>query len=138
MMRDFFRAVESALFNFPALIKQLTLREEFIIAKCNCFDGFIKPDGSSSSRSSIEEKVLIMKEKDPEYQIILAKVKAIRLAFESLPKNLQHLVTLYYFEQLPRDIVMEKMAISEREFYRQRRKAVERCAPFILGPFGMR
>lgn len=137
MKRDFFRAVESALFNFPALIRQLTLREEFIMAKCDCFDGFIKPDNLSSSRSSIEEKILIMKEKDPEYQLLQTKVKAIKYAYEALPKNLQRLVSLYYFDQLDRDVVIEELAISEREFYRQRRKAVERCAPFILGPFGM-
>jgi len=69
---------------------------------------------------------------------LMAKTKAIKQAFESLPANLRQLVVLYYFEQLPREIVMEEMAISERrEFYRQRRKAVEKCAPFILGPFGM-
>lgn len=136
MKRDFFRAVESALFNFPALIRQLTMREEFITAKCNCFEGFIKPDGSGST-SAVEERVMTAKEKDPEYQLLLAKTRAIQQAFESLPRNLKHLVALYYFEQLSRDIVMEELAISEREFYRLRRKAVERCAPFILGPFGM-
>ena len=77
MRRDLFRAVESILFNYHALTKQLSLREEFIKSKCN------------------------------------------------------------YFDQLDRDVVIEELAISEREFYRQRRKAVERCAPFILGPFGM-
>lgn len=136
MKRDFFRAVESALFNFPALIRQLTMREEFIKSKCNYFDGFIKP-GSSSTSTSIEENVLLLKEKDPEYQLLQTKVKAIKYAYESLPKHLQRLVSLYYFDQLDRDVVIEELAISEREFYRQRRKAVERCAPFILGPFGM-
>jgi len=136
MKRDFFRAVESALFSFPALIRQLTLREEYIMAKCDCFDGFIKP-GSSGSVLSIEDRVVAAKERDPEYQLLLAKTKAIKQAFKSLPANLRQLVVLYYFEQLPREVVMEEMAISEREFYRQRRKAVEKCAPFILGPFGM-
>ena len=136
MKRDFFRAVESALFNFPSLIRQLTMREEFIKSKCNYFDGFIKP-GSSSTSTSIEENVLLLKEKDPEYQLLQTKVKAIKYAYEALPKNLQRLVSLYYFDQLDRDVVIEELAISEREFYRQRRKAVERCAPFILGPFGM-
>lgn len=136
MKRDFFRAVESALFNFPSLIRQLTMREEFIKSKCNYFDGFIKP-GSSSTSTSIEENVLLLKEKDPEYQLLQTKVKAIKYAYEALPKHLQRLVSLYYFDQLDRDVVIEELAISEREFYRQRRKAVERCAPFILGPFGM-
>lgn len=136
MRRDLFRAVEGVLFNYHALIKQLNLREEFIKSKCNYFDGFIKP-GSSSTSTSIEENVLLLKEKDPEYQLLQTKVKAIKYAYEALPKHLQRLVSLYYFDQLDRDVVIEELAISEREFYRQRRKAVERCAPFILGPFGM-
>lgn len=136
MRRDLFRAVEGVLFNYHALIKQLNLREEFIKSKCNYFDGFIKP-GSSSTSTSIEENVLLLKEKDPEYQLLQTKVKAIKYAYEALPKHLQRLVSLYYFDQLERDVVIEELAISEREFYRQRRKAVERCAPFILGPFGM-
>lgn len=136
MRRDLFRAVEGVLFNYHALIKQLNLREEFIKSKCNYFDGFIKP-GSSSTSTSIEENVLLLKEKDPEYQLLQTKVKAIKYAYEALPKNLQRLVSLYYFDQLDRDVVIEELAISEREFYRQRRKAVERCAPYILGPFGM-
>ena len=136
MRRDLFRAVESILFNYHALTKQLSLREEFIKSKCNCSDGFIKL-GSTNSPTSIEENVLLLKEKDPEYQLLQTKVKAIKYAYESLPKHLQRLVSLYYFNQLDRDVVIEELAISEREFYRQRRKAVERCAPFILGPFGM-
>lgn len=136
MRRDLFRAVESVLFNYYAFIKQLNLREEFIKSKCNCFDGFIKPGGSAAS-TSVEESVLLFKEKDPEYQLLQAKINAIKYAYESLPKYLQRLVSLYYFDRLERYVVIEKLAISEREFYRQRRKAVERCAPYILGPFGM-
>lgn len=130
MRRDLFRAVEGVLFNYHALIKQLNLREEFIKSKCNYFDGFIKP-GSSSTSTSIEENVLLLKEKDPEYQLLQTKVKAIKYAYEALPKHLQRLVSLYYFDQLDRDVVIEELAISEREFYRQRRKAVERCAPLL-------
>ena len=45
-----------------------------------------------------------------------------------MPDELKKLVSMYYFEGLPRESVMQELGISEREFYRRKQQALEEFA----------
>jgi len=85
-----------------------------------------------------QQTVVEVKERDYTYMILSAKLQAINDAIDYLPDILKDLVDMYYFRDMSRFEVMSELNISEREFFRQRRRVVERVAPYVVGPFGMR
>ena len=128
--KDIFRKVERVLYDYPLLAQRLAVLEQYLIARCNISEGYITLD-SHGIGSSIEERVILAKEKDKEYQALLLKIEAVRKACEMLPDDLKRLVEIYYFKRKSRFAVMEELAISERSFYRLRKRALEYCAHVI-------
>lgn len=139
LTRDYFRATERALFDYSNLKKQLVNRERYL--ECRCRGGGEPVEvGKSSVRPmrQYQQTVVEVKEHDYTYMILSAKLQAINDAIDYLPDVLKDLVDMYYFRDMSRVEVMSELNISEREFFRQRRRVVERVAPYVMGPFGMR
>lgn len=132
MNRDTLRKVERALFDYLLLANRLAVREQYLIARCNVSDGYAVAVDQRIG-TAIEERVMLAKEKDVEYQTLQLKIAAVERAYEVLPNELKRLVELYYFKRQPRPTVMEELAISERSFYRLRNRAIEMCAQ-VVGP----
>ncbi len=138
LTRDYFRATERALFDYSNLKKQLVNRERYL--ECRCRGGGEPVEvGKSSVRPmrQYQQTVVEVKEHDYTYMILSAKLQAINDAIDYLPDVLKDLVDMYYFRDMSRVEVMSELNISEREFFRQRRRVVERVAPYVVGPFGM-
>lgn len=134
--RDYFRATERALYEYPAIKKALRQREEWLERK----SGEYILVGKCSVRpiSKFPEDVLIRKERDYKYITLSMKVQAIQDGVEYLRDLQKDLVAMYYWQGLSRIEVACELNISEREFFRQRRQAIEHIAPHILGPFGVK
>lgn len=128
--QDVFRKVERTLFDYPLLAKRLAVREQYLIARCNVSEGYIRANGQHTGMA-IEERVMLAKEKDVEYQTLQLKMTAVKRAYEVLPDELKQLVELYYFKKRSRQTVASELAISERSFYRLRNRAIEMCAQVI-------
>lgn len=138
LTRDYLRAVERALFDYPSLKKQLVGRERWI--ECRCRGGGEPVEVGKSSVRPVhryQETVVEAKERDYTFMILSAKIQAINDAIDYLPDVMKDLVEMYYFRDMSRVEVMCELNISEREFFRQRRRIVERVAPYVVGPFGM-
>ena len=118
--KDIFRKVERVLYDYPLLAQRLAVLEQYLIARCNISEGYITLD-SHGIGSSIEERVILAKEKDKEYQALLLKIEAVRKACEMLPDGLKRLVEIYYFResQVCRD---GRACHFGKEFYRLRKE----------------
>jgi len=121
--RKTLKKAEELLIEYPTLFKRIALREEYIAATAYVFAEKI-----GRSWSDLNDTVEARKEKDPEYTFLKNRIGWIRKAFTPLPDELRKLISLYYFQNLPRESVMKDVAISEREFYRKKQQAVEEFA----------
>jgi len=117
------KKAEELLIEYPTLFKRIALREEYIAAAAYVFAEKI-----GRSWADLNDTVEARKEKDPEYTFLKNRITWIRKAFMQLPDELRKLISLYYFEGLPRESVMKEMGISEREFYRRKQQALEEFA----------
>lgn len=136
LKRGYFRATEEALYEYRGIRKALKQREEFLeshsgehvlVGRCT-----VRPI------SRFPEDVLVKKEHDYIYVNLSMKLQAIHDGVDYLRDLQKDLVDLYYFKGLSRIEVACELNISEREFFRQRRQAIEHIAPYIVGPFGVR
>jgi len=136
LSREFFRATEAALFSYPSLLRQIRERERYLEAvACGCGGGERVQGGAAVA---VQERLLDWKEGDMLLNILKVQAAHIESAIETLPsEELKRLAELRYFKRASIYDIMETLAISERAYYRLRRKVVEHCAPYILGPFGM-
>jgi len=121
--RKTLKKAEELLIEYPTLFKRIALREEYIAATAYVFAEKI-----GRSWSDLNDKVEARKEKDPEYTFLKNRIGWIRKAFTSLPDELKKLVSMYYFEGLPRESIMQDLGMSEREFYRKKQQALEEFA----------
>jgi len=80
---------------------------------------------------AIEERLVLAKEKDVEYQTLQLKITAVEQAYEVWPDMLKQLAALCCFKKQSRQTVASELAISERSFYRHRNRAIEMCAQVI-------
>ncbi len=121
--KETLKKAEELLIEYPTLFKRISLREEYIANTAYVFAEKI-----GRSWSDLNDTVEARKEKDPEYTFLKNRITWIRKAFMQLPDELRKLISLYYFEGLPRESVMKEMGISEREFYRRKQQALEEFA----------
>jgi len=121
--KETLKKAEELLIEYPTLFKRIALREEYIANMAYVFAEKI-----GRSWSDLNNTVEARKEKDPEYTFLKNRITWIRKAFMQLPDELRKLISLYYFEGLPRESVMKEMGISEREFYRRKQQALEEFA----------
>lgn len=132
--RAYFRATEQALFEYPSVRKELRRREEWL----ESHSGEYILVGKCSVRpiSRFPEEALIRKELDYKYINLAMKLQAIQDGVEYLRDLQKDLIAMYYWQGLSRIEVACELNISEREFFRQRRRAIEHIAPYIVGAFG--
>ena len=123
MDKETLKQAEELLNEYPSLFKRIALREEYLAATAYVFAEKI-----GRSWSDLNDTVEARKGKDPEYTFLKNRITWIRKAFMQLPDELRKLISLYYFEGLPRESVMKEMGISEREFYRRKQQALEEFA----------
>lgn len=121
--KETLKKAEELLIEYPTLFKRISLREEYIANTA-----YIFAEKAGRSWSDLNDTVEARKEKDPEYTFLKNRIGWIRKAFTPLPDELRKLISLYYFEGLPRESVMQELAISEREFYRKKQQALEEFA----------
>jgi len=121
--KETLKKAEELLIEYPTLFKRISLREEYIANTAYVFAEKI-----GRSWADLNDTVEVRKEKDPEYTFLKNRIAWIRRAFTPLPDELRKLISLYYFEGLPRESVMKEMGISEREFYRRKQQALEEFA----------
>jgi len=121
--RKTLKKAEELLIEYPTLFKRIALREEYIANTAYVFAEKI-----GRSWADLNDTVEARKEKDPEYTFLKNRIGWIRKAFTPLPDELRKLISLYYFQGLPRESVMKEMGISEREFYRRKQQALEEFA----------
>lgn len=133
------KAVESVLYDYPSIKAQLRLREQWIESRCagGAGDIILIENRSTGPQAAVQERTVFRKEKDPTYLLLSAKANVVAEAYNTLPEALKGIVRQYYWEQKDREEIQAAEAISEREFYKRRRQAVERVAPFVLGPWGI-
>ena len=123
MDKETLKQAEELLNEYPSLFKRIALREEYLAATAYVFAEKI-----GRSWSDLNDTVEARKEKDPEYTFLKNRIAWIRRAFTPLPDELRKLISMYYFQNLPRESVMQELAISEREFYRRKQQALEEFA----------
>ena len=130
--RDLFRATERMLFEHPSIRDQLRIRAEYIEAECRWGGEFVDV-GKSSVRpvNAIQEKTLIRKEGDPEFQFLSLKCDAIETAVKHLPLILRDFVSLFYWQKLPRIDVMCELHIGKSTFTSMRNRTIRRVSPFV-------
>jgi len=121
--KETLKKAEELLIEYPTLFKRISLREEYIANMAYVFAEKI-----GRSWADLNDTVEARKEKDPEYTFLKNRIAWIRRAFTPLPDELRKLISLYYFQNLPRESVMKEMGISEREFYRRKQQALEEFA----------
>jgi hypothetical protein len=136
LCREYFRATEAALFSYPSILKQIRERERYLEAvACGCGGGERVQGGTAVA---VQERLFDWKEGDMLLTMLKVRASHIESAIETLPsEELKRLAELRYFKRASIYDIMETLAISERVYYRMRRKVVEHCAPYVLGPFGM-
>jgi len=132
--RAYFRATEQALYEYPSVKKELRRREEYL----ESHSGEYILVGKCSVRpiSRFPEEILIRKELDYKYVNLSRKLQLIQDGVEYLRDLQKDLVAMYYWQGLSRIEVACELNISEREFFRQRRRAIEHVARKLWGPFG--
>jgi len=121
--KETLKKAEELLIEYPTLFKRISLREEYIANTAYVFAEKI-----GRSWADLNDTVEARKEKDPEYTFLKNRIGWIRKAFTPLPDELRKLISLYYFQNLPRESVMQELGISEREFYRKKQQALEEFA----------
>jgi len=121
--KETLKQAEELLNEYPSLFKRIALREEYLAATAYVFAEKI-----GRSWSDLNDTVEARKGKDPEYTFLKNRIAWIRRAFTPLPDELRKLISMYYFQNLPRESVMQDLAISEREFYRKKQQALEEFA----------
>lgn len=133
------KAVESVLYDYPSVRAQLRSREHWIESRCagGAGDIILIENRSTGPTTAIQERTVIRKDDDPTFRLLTAKVQVVAEAYNTLSDPLKDIVRQYYWEQRDREEILAVQAISEREFYKRRRQAVERVAPFVLGPWGI-
>ena len=136
LCREYFRATEAALFSYPSILKQIRERERYLEAvACGCGGGERVQGGVAVA---VQERLFDRKEGDMLLNMLRVQASHIESAVKTLPsEELKKMAELRYFKLASIYDIMETLAISERAYYRMRRKVVEHCAPFVLGPFGM-
>jgi RinA family phage transcriptional activator len=131
--RAYFRATEQALYEYPSIKKALRQREDWL----ESHSGEYILVGKCSVRpiSRYQESVVIKKEHDYKYLSLAMKLQAIQDGVEYLRDLQKDLIAMYYWQGLSRIEVACELNISEREFFRQRRRAIEHVARKLWGPF---
>ena len=138
--RDYFRAVERALYDFPGNKALLRQRENYIETLCagsNCADIIQMGACSTKPVTAIQERTVIKNDDDMMCRVLRAKIQPIQEAYNTMHDGLKDLVRLRYWQGLSIGEVMAELDISERVFYRLRRRAVRHVAPFVVGAWGM-
>lgn len=136
LSREFFRATEAALYAYPSILQQIRNRERYIEALSYASAGCNDPV-QGGVKVATQERVFERKEGDMLLNMLRLQASHIEGAVSTLPgEDLKKLAELRYFKRAPLCDILEVLAISERAFYRMRRKVVEHCAPYVLGPFG--
>jgi len=121
--KETLKQAEELLNEYPSLFKRIALREEYLAATAYVFAEKI-----GRSWSDLNDTVEARKEKDPEYTFLKNGIAWIRRAFTPLPDELRKLISMYYFQNLPRESIMQDLGMSEREFYRKKQQALEEFA----------
>lgn len=135
LCREYFRATEAALFSYPNILQKIRERERFLEAvACGCGSSERVQGGVAVA---VQERLFDRKEGDMLLNMLRVQASHIESAVKTLPsEELKKMAELRYFKRASIYDIMETLAISERVYYRLRRKVVEHCAPYVLGPFG--
>lgn len=136
MRTEFFKATEAALYLYPDILRQIKERERYL-EELIYTSSWAKERVSGGLSTTEQERALYMKENDMHLKMLQVQASYIQSAVETLPgDDLKQLTELYYFKRAPLYDILEALCVSERTISRMRRRIVEHCASFILGPFG--
>jgi hypothetical protein len=140
MRREYFRAVEAALYEYPAVLRQIVLQEQYLEAVYGSpnYRFSDSPAGCGRKTVAVQERIVERKEDSEYLRLLKAKAEAVERAMETMPLPLTELVELKYFRRIEDREAIARLKVSRSKFYETRAKVVEHCAPFILGPFGFR
>ena len=139
LSREYFRATERALYDYQATLKKIKLQESWI--ESMAYSTRLNPTPEIQKLpgvgTPIQEKIYQLKERNRYLQLLKHKAETIEAALNTLSKEERDLVKLKYFRQLSMGEIMAEMCISERQYYKLRRRVVEKCAEFVMGPFAV-
>jgi len=135
LSREYFRATEAALYSYPNLLQQIRERERYleVLSSGDIMWGTHTQGGVMVAE---QERAVMKKEQDKYLYLLKLKASHIESAVSTLPLEQKKLAELRYFKRASIYDILETLHISERAFYRHRRKIVEHCAPYVLGVFG--
>ena len=134
--RFLFRATEEELFRHEENLRRYRLRK-WEITSCRP-PAMERVDGSRTVcalEATVERLMEDRRMKHLEERIVPVEC-AVSLLKDRNPE-LYRLVELKYFHKLSMPEVMAEMAVSEREYYRKRREAIELVAPFLFGAYAI-
>jgi len=140
MERDLFRMTESMLRGHKAAKLQLATLERYLEAMARGDGDYVEVERSNvrPAGTAVQERTVMEKESNPQYQSLLLKIEAIENAYKALPEILQEFVRLFYWRNLCRVEVMAEMNISESSFTRKRKEAVQKVEPFVKIALGIK
>jgi hypothetical protein len=138
--REYFRAVEAALYEYPAVLRQVALQEQYLEAVYGSpnYRFSDAPAGRGGHAVAVQERVVERKEDSEYLKLLKAKAEAVERAIETMPLALTELVELKYFRRIEDREAIARLRMSRSKYYETRAEAIKHCAPFILGPFGFR
>lgn len=139
LSREYFRATERALYDYKATLKKIRIQERWIESLVLSKSASQTPETQKLPGVNIpeQERIYNMKERNRYLQLLKHKAETIEAAMKTLNEEEAQVLTLKYFRQLSMGEIMVEMEISERKYYQIRRRVVEKCAEFILGPFAL-
>lgn len=139
LSREYFRATERALYDYPSTLRKIKVQESWI--ESLAYSKGINPTPEIQRLPGIgtpvQEKICELKEKNRYLQLLKHKAETIEAALKTLTQEERDLVRLKYFRQLSMGEVMVELNMSERQYYKVRRRVVEKCAEYIMGPFAI-
>jgi hypothetical protein len=136
--RHAFRSTEAELYRYPAYVREHRLRKRYLEDLATSHVAEEPVDGGPMPIPDIHRAV-VRADEDRRLKVLECKIGAIEEAMELLRETRpEHwrLCYLKYFRGRGVAEVMAELNVSQTQFFRMRRSAIEQVAPLLFGPFG--
>jgi len=128
-------SLEWTLLEYPKKADELDLIDEYIEKCCRASSWGGDVFGFSQCSSSIEERILEVKERDTRRQWLVGFLARVDTALSKLDENEITFVNCYYWESIPMDDVALILSISSRSSYRMKDKILTKLSKILLPGF---
>jgi RNA polymerase sigma factor (sigma-70 family) len=130
--REYLHFVECLLREYPRDMDELRSMEEVIIAICR---GSAIPridDAKNASTTSMQERIMILKEKNKPYLWLQKKTDAVRGYLKSLTEKERLIMELSYWQNLKVSEIADELNLCERWIKQVRRNILHKLVKKVV------